>query len=181
MAWTRGRERPTMTDVSPGIAAVQKGITPADSAVRTVVSREIVPDEVYMGKRSFGKEKPGRRHRNRNVWSEQSLGNILKTVLSKRDKAKELRNIAFNSFYTTSSTGSTSWVFSSNVTLKTFFPSALFPSREKGFLALDVCNEVKKIHISSDVHNGLSLERVLVRRLGPCSFKQIISTAFPPP
>jgi hypothetical protein len=151
-----------MIEESPGIAAVQKGITPADSTVRTVVGREIVPDEVYMGKRSFGKESQDVVIETGTYDSEQSLGNILKTVLSKRDKAKELRNIAFNSFYCDSFHRIYIVSISSNVTLKDVLARCPFSIPEKGFLALEVCNEVKKIHCSSDVHNGLSLERVLV-------------------
>ena len=158
----RGRERLSMTDVSPGIATVQKGITPADSTVKTVVTKEIVPDEVYMGKRSFGKESQDVVIETGTYESEQSLGNILKTVLSKRDKAKELRHIAFNSFYYDDFHRIYIVSISSNVTLKDVLTKCPFSIQEKGFLALDVCNEVKKIHTSSDVHNGLSLERVLV-------------------
>lgn len=154
-----------MTEANPGIAAVQNGITPAGSTVSTVVTKEIVPDEVYLGKRSFGKESQDVVIETGTYDSEQSLGNILKTVLSKRDKAKELRNIAFNSFYY-----DVHRIYivsiSSNVTLKDVLSKCPFSIQEKGFLALDVCNEVKKIHSSSDVHNGLSLERVLVSDRG---------------
>ena len=151
-----------MTDAGSGIATVQKGITPADSTVSTLVTTEIVPDEVYMGKRGFGKESQDVVIETGTYDSEQSLGNILRTVLSKRDKAKELRNIAFNSFYYDDSHRIYIVSISPNATLKDVLSKCSFTIQEKGFLALDVSCEVRKIHISSDVHNGLSLERVLV-------------------
>jgi hypothetical protein len=151
-----------MTDAGPGIATVQKGITPVDSTVSTQVTTEIVPDEVYMGKRGFGKESQDVVIETGTYDSEQSLGNILKTVLSKRDKAKELRNIAFNSFYYDDSHRIYIVSISPNATLKDVLSKCPFTIQEKGFLALDVCSEIKRIHSSSDVHNGLSLERVLV-------------------
>ncbi|HUI93051.1 MAG TPA: serine/threonine-protein kinase [Chitinivibrionales bacterium] len=151
-----------MTDIYSGIAMIQNGITPADSAVRTLVTKEVVPGEVYMGKRVFGKESQDVVIETGTYDSEQRLGNILKTILSKREKAKELRNIAFNSFYYDASHRIYIVSISPNATLKDVLTKCPFSLQEKGFLALDVCNEVKKIHDSFDVHNGLSLERVLV-------------------
>ena len=151
-----------MTDGMPEITMVQNGITPAGSTVRTVVTKEIIPNEVYMGKRSFGKESQDVIIETRTCDSEQRLDNILKTILSKRDKAKELRNIAFNSFYYDDARRAYIVSISPNATLQDVLSKCPFTIQEKGFLALDVCNEVKKIHSSSDVHNGLSLERVLV-------------------
>src|SRR5271157_2455203 len=115
-----------------------------------------------MGKRSFGKESQDVIIETRTCDSEQRLDNILKTILSKRDKAKELRNIAFNSFYHDDSRRVYIVSISPNATLQDVLSRCPFTIQEKGFLALDVCSEVRKIHSSSDVHNGLSLERVLV-------------------
>jgi|GEM_PF-2628147 hypothetical protein len=151
-----------MTEPAPGVLRVQEGLAPPGGAAGTEVTREIVPDEVYMGKRLFGKESQYVIIEAGTYGSERELADVEKTILSKREKAKGLRNIVFNSVYCDGSRRIYIVSISPSATLRDVLSASPFSLQEKKALALDVCREVRKVHGSSDVHDGLSLERVLV-------------------